>query len=653
MLQISGGAMRFGDRTLFDGLDLLIQPTDRLGVVGANGTGKSTLLKILLGLEQLDEGEINRQKGLRVGYLPQDGLTFTGRTVFEECLSVFDEAIALEKEQDELTHKMSDVDPASDEYADVVERYTWVMDRYHVLDGYTKEVQAGTVLGGLAFPRADWDRPTQEFSGGWQMRIALAKLLLEKPNILLLDEPTNHLDLEARNWLEGYLEDYPNAFLLISHDRFFLDVTITQVLELWNQKVHFYKGNYSKYEVQKVERREQLLAAYRNQKIRIEQLEAFINKFRYQATRAKLVQSRVKELEKVERIQIPPQEKSIHFKFPQPTASGRIVAELTSVAKSYGETKVFDDVSLTIEKGDRIALVGVNGAGKSTLIRLLAGIDPLTAGGRKLGHKVEVDYFAQDQYKELDPDGVLFDEIGALAPRMADAEIRSLLGCFLFSGDDVFKQVRVLSGGERNRFALAKMLLQPRNFLLLDEPTNHLDLQAKDVLLRALLDFSGTLVFVSHDRYFIDRLATKVFGIGGGEVEIYPGNYEDYLWTLGRRGDQAGESRYSKPSEALASALAQAKTGKNGSTAPKKTRRVNPIKTEKLKKRASELEDEITGLEADSKRIQGEIESSGRDFERQSRLLEKLEKYRHGISKREQEWGELTEKIEQSGRGPV
>ena len=643
--------MRFGDRTLFDGLDLLIQPTDRLGVVGANGTGKSTLLKILMGLEQLDDGAINRQKGLKVGYLPQDGLTFTGRTVFEECLSVFDEAIALEQEQDELTHKMSEVDPASDEYADVVDRYTWVMDRYHVLDGYTKEVQVGTVLGGLAVPRADWDRPTQEFSGGWQMRIALAKLLLEKPNILLLDEPTNHLDLEARNWLEGYLEDYPNAFLLISHDRFFLDVTVTQVIELWNQKVHVYKGNYSKYEVLKVERREQLIAAYRNQKIRIEQLEAFINKFRYQATRAKLVQSRIKELEKIERVQIPPQEKSIHFKFPQPTSSGRIVTELTNVAKSYGETKVFDDASLTIEKGDRIALVGVNGAGKSTLIRLLAGIDPMTAGERKLGHRVEVDYFAQDQYKELDPDGILFDEIGALAPRMADAEIRSLLGCFLFSGDDVFKQVRVLSGGERNRFALAKMLLQPRNFLLLDEPTNHLDLQAKDVLLRALLDFTGTLVFVSHDRYFIDRVATKVFAIGGGEVEVYPGNYEDYLWTLEKRGEESGERRFSKPSEELVSALAQAKGGKNGAgatkNAPKKAKRVNPMKTEKLKKRASELEEEITSLESESKRVQKEIESSGRDFERQSKLLAKLEKHRESISKREHEWGELTEKIEQ------
>ncbi len=564
MIQISNGSVRYGARTLFEGLNWLVQPQDRIGVVGANGTGKSTLLKVLAGIERLDSGEVNRQKGLRIGYLPQDGLSFKGRSVFAECLSVFDEAIALEKEQEELTHKMGEVDPSSDEYNEIIERYTWVMDRYHVLDGYTKEAQVGAVLGGLGFTRHDWQRKTDEFSGGWQMRIALAKLLLEKPNLLLLDEPTNHLDLEARNWLEDYLKSYPNAFLVISHDRFFLDMTVEQTLEVWNKEVHFYKGGYSKYEVQKEQRRDQLTAAYKNQRARIEQLEAFISRFRYQASRASLVQSRVKELEKIERIEIPPEERVIHFRFPQPPSSGRVVAELIDVAKSYGELNVFSGVNCHIEKGDRIALIGVNGAGKSTLIKLLAGAEKPTNGEIKLGHNVEVDYFAQDQYKELDPNAVLFDEIGLMAPRMSDAEVRTLLGCFLFSGDDAFKRVGVLSGGERNRFALAKMLLEPHNFLLLDEPTNHLDMRAKDVLLRAMMDFTGTVVFVSHDRYFIDNLATKVFAIGGGEVEMYPGNYEEYLWALERRGEEGDEKAPGGPSEDLIAALQSAKQEQAG-----------------------------------------------------------------------------------------
>ena len=661
--------MRFGARTLFEGLDWLIQPTDRIGIVGANGTGKSTLLKIIAGIEKLDTGEVNRQKGLNIGYLPQDGLSFRGRTVFEECLSVFDEAIALEAEQEELTHKMSELDPASDEYVEVIERYTWVMDRYHVLDGYTKEAQVGAVLGGLAFSRADWDRDTSEFSGGWQMRIALAKLLLQKPDILLLDEPTNHLDLEARNWLETYLNDYPNAFLLISHDRYFLDVTITQILEIWNKKLHFYRGGYSKYETEKQARRDQLVAAFKNQRDRIEQLEAFINRFRYQASKAKQVQSRVKELEKIERIEIPAEEKAIHFKFPQPPSSGRNVIEAHRLGKAYGPKRVFSGGEFLIEKGDRIALVGPNGAGKSTLIRLLAGTEQPTEGEIKLGHKVEADHFAQDQYKELDPNAVMFDHIGRMAPRMSDAEVRSLLGCFLFSGDDVFKRIGVLSGGERNRFALACMLLEPSNFLLMDEPTNHLDLRAKDVLLRAMQDYTGTLVFVSHDRYFIDNLATKVFAIGGGEIDVYPGGYEDYLWSLERRGEGADGTAPGGPSEELLAALAagkaEAEKSKNGGAqaakktaaaaveepppaaeeAPAKAKRMNPIQADKLRRRSAELEEEIARLERESETIQNQM-ATATAFEEQSRLIEQMESRRKKVEACEAEWEELNEKLE-------
>ena len=362
------------------------------------------------------------------------------------------------------------------------------------------------------------------------MRIALVKLLLQQPNLLLLDEPTNHLDLEARNWLEEYLSNYPYAFVLISHDRYFLDVTINKIAEIWNKRVHLYSGNYEKYLDAKTQRLEQLEAAYRNQRERIEQLEVFINRFRYQATKAKQVQSRIKELEKIERIELPEEEKTIHFSFPQPKPGGRIVAEFVGVAKSYGEKEVFRDVNFMIERGDRIALVGVNGAGKSTLIKLLSQTEPLTQGEYKLGHNVQPDYFAQDQYKELDPDARILDDLGEISPRSTQTELRSLLGCFLFSADDVFKRIGVLSGGERNRYALLRMLLHPANFLLLDEPTNHLDMRAKDVLLKALSDYTGTVVFVSHDRYFIDKLATRVFEVGDGRVEVYPGNYEDYRW---------------------------------------------------------------------------------------------------------------------------
>ncbi len=628
--------MRYGERILFDELDWLVAPGDRIGVVGGNGSGKSTLLKIIHGSEQLDRGEIERQKNIQVGYLPQEGLTFSGRTVFGECLSVFDEAISLEAEMEELTRKMGEVDPSTLEFQAVMDRYEWCTDRYQALDGYTKEAQVGTVLGGLAFARGDWDRPCEEFSGGWQMRVALAKLLLLKPNVLLLDEPTNHLDLEARNWLEDYLSNYPHAFLLISHDRFFLDATVRKVVHLWNRKAHFYTGNYTKFEKLRDERIAQVRAAYRNQRARIEQVEAFINRFRYQATKAKQVQSRVKELEKLERIEVPPEEKTIRFRFPQPQPSGRVVVELDRVAKSYGDTHVFDDVSLRIERGDRIALVGANGAGKSTLIRILAGTEPLTAGTRKEGYRVGIDYFAQDQYKELDPEAVLLNDLVAHAPLMGESEMRGLLGCFLFSGDDAFKRIGVLSGGERNRYALARLLLRPSNLLLLDEPTNHLDLRAKEVLLPALLEFEGTMVFVSHDRYFIDRLANKVIHIEDGDVEVYPGGYEDFLWSRQRRAEDESE----RPAP-----VSQSEPPPRAARQVPGKRRMNPYRAEKIRVRISAIEDELEGLEEACDKLQAELATAGSDDILRQRVLHELEASQQQMQRHEDEWTELSEQL--------
>src|SRR5271166_251081 len=554
MIQLSSAGKRFGPKLLFENLDWLITPTERVGLVGANGTGKSTLLKVLAGIESLDYGSLVSAKYTTFGYLPQDGLLLSGRTVFDECMSVFSDLRGLEQEMEELAHKMGELDPASNEYSQVADRYERISGEFRVKDGYALDSQVGTVLDGLGFRKEDWTRYTEEFSGGWQMRIALGKLLLSKPNLLLLDEPTNHLDLETRNWLEQYLLQYPFAYVLISHDRYFLDVTVDRIAEIWNKGVHFYSGNYEKYLQQKQERRDSLIAAYKNQRDRIDQLEAFINRFRYQATKAKQVQSRIKELEKIERIEIPPEEKAIHFKFPQPKPSGRIVAEFKGVAKAYGDHTVFSGVDCYIERGDRVALVGVNGAGKSTMIKILAGAEPVSTGEYILGHNAQPDYFAQDQYKELDPHARMIDDLSTVAPRSSNTELRSILGSFLFSEDDVFKQIGVLSGGERNRYALARMLMVPSNFMLLDEPTNHLDMRAKDVLLDALQKYTGTVVFVSHDRYFIDKLATRVVEVENGHIHVYPGNYEDYVW----RKQGGGAAPVSRTEEPVAAVLPEA-----------------------------------------------------------------------------------------------
>jgi len=637
MIQLSAAGKRYGHKLLFEDADWLITPQDRVGLVGANGTGKSTVMKILAGLETLDYGAISRAKGISAGYLPQDGLNLSGRTVFAECMAVFDELRALEQEMEDLTRRMSELDHASPEYTQVGDRYHRIEHEFRTRDGYAIEAQVGTVLSGLGFQKPDWTRQTEEFSGGWQMRIALAKLLLQKPNLLLLDEPTNHLDLEARNWLEEYLGDYPYAYVLISHDRYFLDVTIGKIVEIWNKRLHTYLGNFDKYQAQKTQRREQLEAAYRNQRERIEQLEVFINRFRYQATKAKQVQSRIKELEKMERIELPEEEKTIHFSFPQPKPSGRIVAEFNGVAKSYGEKQVFAGVSFMIERGDRIALVGVNGAGKSTLIKLLANDEPLTAGEFRLGHNVLADYFAQDQYKELDPEARILDDLGEMSPRSTQTELRSLLGCFLFSADDVFKRIGVLSGGERNRYALLRMLLHPANFLLLDEPTNHLDLRAKDILLDALMKYTGTVVFVSHDRYFIDKLATRIFEVGDGRVEIYPGNYEDYLWRK-----QGGPE-----AQAPVPTLADVPGNGNHPSAPAdRSKRLNPIKRKQMEDRVHELEAAIARVEASIARCEAALQTFVSAEETQ-RVNQELTDSRAGLQGLLAEWEELAQSLQE------
>jgi ATP-binding cassette, subfamily F, member 3 len=667
MIQLSGAGKRFGHKLLFENTDWLITPRDRVGLVGANGTGKTTLMKILAGLDTLDYGTLTVAKGTTAGYLPQDGLALSGRTVFGECMLVFAELKSMEQELETLMHRFAELDHTSAEYDAVAERYHSLEHEFRTRDGYSIEAEVGRVLMGLGFRKEDWERQTDEFSGGWQMRLALAKLLLQKPNLLLLDEPTNHLDLEARNWLEEYLHDYPHAFVLISHDRYFLDTTVNKIAEIWNKRFWFYTGNYDKFLTQKTQRNEQLQAAYKNQRDRIEQLEVFINRFRYQATKAKQVQSRIKELDKIERIEIPPEEKTIHFSFPQPKPSGRIVAEFEGVAKIYPaktssgngsratpEKEVFRNVSFLIERGDRIALVGVNGAGKSTLIKLLAGEEKPTAGEFKLGHNAQADYFAQDQYKELDQDARIIDDLGKASAGSTETELRSLLGCFLFSEDDVFKKICVLSGGERGRYALLRLLLHPSNFLLLDEPTNHLDLRAKDVLLEALTKYTGTVVFVSHDRYFIDKLATRVFEIGEGKVEVYPGNYEDYVWRKQGGNVEQEEAIQHQLSTGLLASKSDVKAGSNGNwkanpevAVSAKPKRMNPIKRKQIEERVRELEASINREEATIAQCETAMQEfvSAEESQRQSRELERQKSAHAAMVK---EWEELSQSLQEA-----
>ena len=654
MLSLQNAGKRFGPRVLFLEANWLIRSREKTALVGANGTGKSTIMKVLAGLESLDYGSVQQTRGMSIGYLPQEGLALAGRTVFEECLTVFDELRDMEREIERLAGQLAALDHAGPEYEAAAERYSMLQERFHALDGYALDAQVGGVLTGLGFGKEDWGRQTDEFSGGWQMRIALAKLLLAKPNLLLLDEPTNHLDLETRNWLEDYLRTYPFGYILISHDRYFLDVTIDRTVEIWNKRLNIYQGNYTKYLSQKDERRTQLEAAYRNQRLQIEHLESFINRFRAQATKAKQVQSRIKELEKIERIEIPEEEPVIHFRFPQPPPSGRMVVEAEGLSKSYGAKQVLSSVRFSIERGDRVALVGVNGAGKSTLIRLLTRAEAPTAGTVRLGHNVVSEYFAQDQYKVLNGESRMLEDISSAAHKVPEQALRSLLGCFLFSGDDVFKPLGVLSGGERNRYALARILVSPSNFLLLDEPTNHLDMRAKDVLLEALAAFSGTVVFVSHDRYFIDRLATRVLEVENGAVTSHEGNYEDYLrWKEAQVAsamapEHATKSNSQEPAvngSAFASTIASDEAERAARDRP---RRLNPIKQKQMEERCAFLEEEIPRIEGSIAHTEEQlgVYVSAQETQRLGDLAAEL---RSQLTSLTEEWEDLMAQLDGQG----
>ncbi|MBM2841158.1 MAG: ATPase component of transporter, partial [Bacteroidetes bacterium] len=524
-------SLSFGGRALFQEVSFRIGPHDRIGLVGSNGAGKSTLLRILIGESSADKGEIAKAKYVTVGYLPQEGMHVEGRTLYKEVETAFGDVLEAQQRLDEIHRRMGEVSHETEEFGELLELYGELQHKLEDSDAFRMKAKIEKVLLGLGFLVDDMDRQTSEFSGGWQMRIALAKLLLIQPSLLLLDEPTNHLDLDSLQWLEEYLQSYEGAVIIVSHDRRFLDNMTTKTYELSLGKLTEYSGNYGYYVLQKEERKQLTLAAFRNQQQQIKQTEQFIERFRYKATKARQVQSRIKQLEKLDLVEIEDEESGIRFNFPPAPSGGRVAMELKSIRKSYGEKRIFNGIDFDIDRGDRIAFVGVNGAGKSTLSKIIAGVEPFDSGERKVGHNVIVSYFAQHQADELNPRNDVLGTVDEVATGEIRKSLRNLLGCFLFSGDDVFKKVGVLSGGEKSRLALAKMLLQPCNLIVMDEPTNHLDMRSKAVMQQALMRFEGSYVIVSHDRDFLDPIVNKVVEFSGGRIKTYPGNVSDYIYT--------------------------------------------------------------------------------------------------------------------------
>ena len=531
MISLDNLTVSYGGWTLFDNISFLINPKDRIGLVGKNGAGKTTLLRIITGEQQPTSGAVTLNGDCTIGYLPQTMRVADTTTLAEETAKAFEEVLRLEAEIEALTREIAErTDYESPEYEQLLHRLNDAQDHYHILGGETRDADIEKTLLGLGFKRSDFGRATSEFSGGWRMRIELAKLLLRRPSIFLLDEPTNHLDIESIQWLEEYLRNYNGAVLLISHDRAFLDNVTNRTVELSLGKITDYKVSYSKYVVLRAERRAQQMAAYENQQRMIEKTEEFIEKFRYKPTKSNQVQSRIKQLERLDRLEIEEEDlATLNIKFPPAPRSGQIVAEISEAGMSFGEKHVFSGANFVIEKGDRIALVGRNGEGKTTLARMLIGQLTPTEGSVRLGANVNIGYYAQNQDDLMDGDFTVYDTLDRVAVGDIRTRLRDILGAFLFRGEDIDKKVKVLSGGERARLAMARMMLEPRNLLVLDEPTNHMDMRSKDILKNAIMKYDGTVVVVSHDREFLDGMVEKVYEFRDGGVKEYLGGIYYFL----------------------------------------------------------------------------------------------------------------------------
>lgn len=546
MLELQDIGIGFGSNYLFKNVNWRINDGNRVGLIGVNGSGKTTLLRIIQGDISPDNGKVIKSKRDKIGYLPQEGVAFRENSLYNEMIFVFNPIIAILKEKDKLTKELAKVASNSKRGKEILYRYGELEEKVEVNDGYNIENKVEKVLTGLGFKEEDWHKPTHIFSGGWELRIALGKLLLQEPDVLLLDEPTNFLDIKSIVWVENYLKNFQGTIILVSHDRCFMDKIVRKIAEIEFGKLLHYNTNYAGHTVEKEKRRETILKAYKDQQGEIKKIKTFVDKFRANASKARLVKSREKILEKMEIIRVPPKPKKVKFNFSPTPHSGHKVLELKNIAKSYNGKKVFESVNLSIEKGERIAIIGVNGAGKSTLLKIMTGLLEPDNGERKLGINVHIGYFAQRSLEVLNLENSLLAEIEDAASNETETRIRTLLATFLFTKDDIFKKVKVLSGGEKTRLALARILIKPINLLILDEPTNHLDLQGRQVLEQALELYNGTLILTTHDRYMIDRLCNKVIEVANREVKVYFGNYSYYSM---RKAENREESEKKKQKE--------------------------------------------------------------------------------------------------------
>ena len=643
MISLDNLTISYGGWTLFDGISFMINPKDRIGLVGKNGAGKTTLLRVITGEQQPTEGVVTISSECTIGYLPQQMRVADTTSLVAETAKAFEEVLRIEANIERLTAEIaSRTDYESEEYADLLHRLNDANDRYHILGGDTRDADIERTLLGLGFKRTDFERPTREFSGGWRMRIELAKLLLRRPSIFLLDEPTNHLDIESIQWLEEYLKNYNGAVLLISHDRAFLDNVTTRTVEISLGKAYDYKVPYSKYVVLRQERRAQQMAAYENQQRLIEKTEEFIEKFRYKPTKSNQVQSRIKQLEKLDRIEVDEEDLSrLNIKFPPAPRTGQIVAEVKEVGKAFGKKRIFAGAEFTIERGQKIALVGRNGEGKTTFARMLIGELEATEGSIKLGANVNIGYYAQNQDDLMDGEFTVFDTLDRVAVGDVRTRLRDILGAFLFRGEDIEKKVKVLSGGERSRLAMARLMLEPYNLLILDEPTNHMDMRSKDILKDALQKYDGTVVVVSHDREFLDGLVDRIYEFRDGGVREYLG---DIWYFLEKRKVESLQEieRKDKPVVAVKAAAEASSAGKLSYEQKKEQEKL----LRKLRKAVESVEEELAKVEAEiaayDKRFAEAPEYNADDYAKYDALKQRYDQLMHEWEKASYEL-EITE----------
>jgi len=655
MISVQSLRVEYGARVLFDDLSFSVQPRERIAFAGHNGAGKSTLMKCVAGVIKPSSGAIHSPKGTRFGYLPQEGIHVRGRTLWQETESAFGETLALREKIDRLSAELEKLDPRSSPYGDLLEEIGELELLLDDTDPARMKPRIESVLKGLGFKTKDFTRDCSEFSGGWQMRIAMAKLFLQEPEVLLLDEPTNHLDIDTQVWVEQYLVTYPGAILLISHDRALLDTLCTRTIAFSNGRAEEYAGNFSYFERESVIRKETQLKQYESQQREINEIQRFIDRFRASANKATLVQSRIKMLDKIVRIPQPERADAVmNFKFPPPPNSGQMVAKLEKVSKAYGPIRIFDGFDFEIQKGEKFAIVGPNGAGKSTFCRLITGQEEPDTGSHGFGHKVATSFFSQNHADELDPEKTVLETVEAAASRESMPHARNLLGCFLFRGDDVFKKVGVLSGGERSRVALVCMLLRPANFLILDEPTNHLDMQSQDVLQRALIDYPGSVMIVSHNRNFLDALVTKTLEFRPGEQPtLYAGNITYYLEKSAE--DEAAK----KGAPKLASLAPAASNGSSRQSVPgvnrKEQRRIEAEQREMKSKVLKPLEAEFEALEAKIAELEAaqatltqrlSSDEAANDSGKMRELTHAVEKLAKSLETSYYRWGQLSDEIE-------